>query len=386
MGNTMNNILIIGNSGAGKSTLINTIFDEVKTEVGEFGGGKTQEAKHYENIELNYRAIDTKGLELGYFQQRDAINQVKKYIKNAVKSGEKDASIDVIWYCVDATGKRFFKENVKQILSVYKSFPNAPVIIVLTKSYCSEEEREHNEDLVRQAFDEYDEKNKITLCDVISVNSTPFVTANDDVVEIFGIDKLIDVTDKVLPEAKKIGEENMFNGRMKLKAKQANMMTLAYTTGASVIGAVPIPIADSLVLVPLQTVMIKTIAKKYDVQADAITTAVFDGAVVTSTARLVLSALKAIPGINIAAVVLNAIVAGVFTAAIGEATIYICDKIARKEMESNDDAKIKEVVESKIPDIIKTVLPQLEEIMKNTDSEKLEKKDVKKILESLFKK
>lgn len=383
---TMNNILIIGSSGVGKSTLINTIFDKPHTEVGEFGGGKTQTAKAYENTELNYRAIDTKGLELGFFQQRDAIKQVKNYIKTAIKEGEKDASIDVIWYCVDASGKRFFKENVSQILNVYKSFPNAPVIIVLTKSYCSEIEREQNEKLIRNAIKEYDKKEKINLWDVVSVNSAPLLTANNDIVEIFGIGKLIDSTNAVLPEAKKLGEANMFNGRMQLKAKQANLMTMAYATGASVVGAVPVPIADSLILVPMQTLMIKSIAKKYGVGADMIVTAIFDGTVVTSTARLVLSALKAIPGINIAAAALNAVVAGVFTAAIGEATIFACDKIARNEIKDGDNDKIKEVVENKVPAVMKKVLPQLEETMKNINSEKLDKEAIKKIIESLFKK
>lgn len=89
----------------------------------------------YTNEILGYRVIDTKGLELNLFQQIDAIGQIKSYIKETIKQGEADAAIDVIWYCVDASDKRFFNENVKQIQAIYKIFPNAPVIIVLTKSF-----------------------------------------------------------------------------------------------------------------------------------------------------------------------------------------------------------------------------------------------------------
>ena len=382
MGKSKTNILLLGSSGAGKSTLINSVFDMDVATTGNFGGGKTQTLKIYSNDILNYSVIDTKGLELGYLAQVDTLRQVSKYIKDVIEEGDADAAIDVIWYCVDAQGKRFFKQNVNQILSVYRRFPNVPVIIVLTKSYCNLATRLENENAVKEVIKKYDQNRKIKLKGIISVNSAPFQSANDDTVAIYGIEELITNTNQILPEAKRTSEANMQLGKKKLRTKQANITVATCTAGAVAVGAAPIPIADAPILVVLQTGMIKAITKLYDVDSSLIVPIITEASFVSTTAKMTLSGLKAIPGINIAGAVLNAFVAGTFTAAVGETTVVICEQIVAGTIDLNDVEKLKGLVTEKI----EVMLPKIQSKLTELDISKIDIKQVSEIVSSFFKK
>lgn len=381
MENTKATILLMGNSGAGKSTLVNAVFDTNIAVSGTFGiGGTTQRLKIYTNEILGYRVIDTKGLELNLFQQIDAIGQIKSYIKETIKQGEVDAAIDVIWYCVDASGKRFFNENVKQIQAIYKTFPNVPVIIVLTKSFCALNEREENESKIKGTVRQCDVKGKIKFVDVVSVNSVPFITANNETIPIYGINELVDKTNEILPEAKRTSEENMNKVKIQFHEKHANIVVATATSAAVAVGAVPIPIADAPVLTAIQTGMVKAIATIYDVDASILATAIIQASIVSNTAKLALSAIKAIPGINVGAAILNAVVAGVFTVAIGETTIYICQKINAGEI---DVSQIEEVASEKIPAIFDSMMPYLKKCIDKINKD--DKSSIKKLFSDFFK-
>ncbi len=381
MENTKATILLIGNSGAGKSTLINAIFDKNVSVTGAFGkGGITQNLTIYTNETLGYHIIDTKGLELGFKAQLDTNKQVKGYIKEAVKQGEPDAAIDVIWYCVDASSKRFFRENVQQILSIYRTFHNAPVIIVLAKSFCALNEREENEQKIKETFQQYDPKGKIKLIDIISVNSAPFITANNETIPIYGIDELVDKTNEILPDAKKTSEENMAKGKIEFHERQANLFIGVCTSAAVAVGAVPIPFADAPVLTAIQTGMVKGIAQIYGIDASILATAIIQASVVSGTAKLALSTIKAIPGINIGVSILNAIVAGAFTIAIGEATVFICEKINSGDI---DLSEVQKIASEKIPAIFNSMVPYLK---KNLDKiNKADKAGIKELFSNFLK-
>lgn len=380
------NILLIGNSGAGKSTLINAVFDKRVSGTGRFGGGFTQNISTYENEKLNYRVIDTKGLELGKMEQRDTFRQIKRYISDLIKAGDTEASIDVIWYCVDATSKRFFEQNVKQIMKVYRNFPNAPVIITLTKSFGPEFERLQNINDISEAFAKYDPGRKIYLADIIPVNSEPFPTATGDIIPIFGLDKLVDRTNEIIPIAKKTSAENMKIAVDNMRMRQSNITVMSATILSVVVGAVPIPIPDATILTPLQTGMTKGITKIYNIPSDVIVTAILEASVVTFTARTVLAALKAIPGINVAASVLNAIVAGVFTMAIGQASIFVCKKISNGEMDPENLEDIKETITKHATAVMSRIMPQVEDEISQKGSGNMTIDDVKSMMRNILKK
>ena len=125
------------------------------------------------------------------------------------------------------------------------------------------------------------------------------------------------------------------------KRVSATLITVGAATGASVVGAVPTDFADALILVPLETALVKGVLKCYDVKFSAdLITAIVGSAAITNVAKAILAKLKAIP--NIAGSVLNAIVAGVIVAALGESTIGLAEAIYLGRVDSK---KIDEVVD-----------------------------------------
>ncbi len=105
------------------------------------------------------------------------------------------------------------------------------------------------------------------------------------------------------------------------------------TTAAVTVGAVPIPFPDSNILVSLETSLVKTIFKCYDVQVSTeLINAIIGSAAITAVAKRALNSLKAIP--NIAASVINAVVAGFFVAAIGESICALSEAILLGKIDS----------------------------------------------------
>ncbi|MBR6510507.1 MAG: 50S ribosome-binding GTPase [Clostridia bacterium] len=317
------NILVLGNSGAGKSTLIKAISGaEVKTAV---GGSVTQKIDVYESSTWPIQCIDTKGFEYKWFEQQKTIKQIKKFTKKqlSAKTDEKgnEAVIDAVWYCIDGCSKRVFTENIQMMSKSIKGWKNIPVFAVITKSL-SEAEIEENVEAVKKAF----EKNKdINLQKVIPVVAEPYYIKSE-VVEQMGIEELCEATLDCYDDAKQISIEN--RNRMILEQKRftANALTAGATTAGIVVGAAPISIADSVILVPLETALTKGILKIYDIDFSAdLVTAVIGSAAITNVAKALVGTLKTIP--NIAGSVINAVVAGFFVAAIGEAVIALSETI-----------------------------------------------------------
>lgn len=70
------NVLVFGNSGVGKSTLINAVC---KTDQAETGTGKsvTKEMHVYENEEIQFRLIDTMGLDYNFWNRLKTNSDIK---------------------------------------------------------------------------------------------------------------------------------------------------------------------------------------------------------------------------------------------------------------------------------------------------------------------
>jgi len=331
------NVLVLGNSGAGKSTLIEAISGtEVTTGVGE---GNTQRIGVYESTIWPIRCIDTKGFEYKKFEQFKTIWQVKRFTKQQVKQGDTTESmtIDAVWYCIEGTARRMFSYNIEMMNKAIRGWKNVPVFVVITKSY-SEADIPENVEAVRQAF----AKGKdVNLQAIIPVVALPYVVNEDVVVEPRGIDALCSATLDCSQDAKRISGENRDRMILEQKRFTANLLTVGATTTAGIIGAVPIPFADSLVLVPLETSLAKGILKVYGVEfTGELITAIIGSAAITNVAKAAVSALNAIP--NIAGSVINAVVAGVFVAGLGEAVIGLSEAIYQEKL---DKEKLDAVVD-----------------------------------------
>ncbi|MBQ8606184.1 MAG: 50S ribosome-binding GTPase [Clostridia bacterium] len=318
------NVLVLGNSGAGKSTLIRAISNtQIQTGVGE---GNTQKISIYDSQTWPLRCIDTKGFEYSKREQMATIKQVHKFTKEQVSKSETDlensVGIDAVWYCIEGTARRTFSYNIEMMNKSIKKWKNVPVFAVITKSY-SIVDIDENIQAVREAFAKNPEVN---LQRIIPVVAQAYVISDGTVVEPMGIEQLCELTLDCSEEAKAISEENRKRMILEQKRYSANALTIASTTAGVIIGAVPISFADSLILVPLETALTKGILKIYGVEfsGDVITSLVGSTAI-TNVARAALSALKIIP--NIAGSVLNAVVAGFFVSALGEAIIALSEAI-----------------------------------------------------------
>lgn len=333
------NILLMGSPDAGKTALANIMFDHNPDDT-------RQSLIRYQNDILKYCAIEIKGEE-DFFRQKEILEQVSEDIEDIFKTENSETAIEVIWYCFDSAGKEFSEENVRQLLTVSRIFLDVPVMVILTKSYCPIEERAQNEDLVEEVLEKYDTGKKIRLCDVISVNSVPFKTTNDEIITVFGIDDLINKMNEILPEAKRAGKSNLILGKQRLRKKQANVTAETCAKWAVAMGTGSFGLSDSQIPSDIWKEIIKAIAQIYGVEASVMTEVLMKAVAAFIVSKTVLSIIEEIPRLNIRGFILEGLVTGVFTTALGMTAICTCEKIVAEELKSNDLEGIKEFAAEK---------------------------------------
>ena len=352
------NVLILGTSGCGKSTLINAILEANKAPTG-IGEAVTKEIAIYQNNVLPFRMIDTVGFEYGIFKQNRIKRDIAKFSMEGVRTSNVEKLIHMIWFCIDGTTKRIDQEVLGYIKSVTNSWKNVPVIVVFTKSY-SRVEIAENINMAKAAIDKYNANHRrpLNVKDIIPVVAMEYKIDNTVTVPPMGLDVLINRTVELVPEAKAISKTAIKEIDLKIKNSMANTLIASAATGATVVGAIPLPIPDATILVPIQTSMLTGIAKIYGIQDDAsneIINTILKVGATTMAGRNLLNAIKAIPGINVAAAVLNAAVAGAITLVAGEVSNVLFQKVYNKELELSTvdwDAEITNLFEDYLPGIV----------------------------------
>ncbi|KNZ40615.1 YcjF family protein [Acetobacterium bakii] len=344
------NILVIGNSGVGKSTLINAVLGEEKAATGRGSKGTTEELAIHESKVIPFRIIDTVGFEPSFIKEHKAINAVKKWSKDSAKEGHEDNQINVIWFCVEGTTSKLFPETIKNLSRATSMWKSVPVVVVITKSY-SVPEREMNIKMVKDAFAEQKRYSK-NLAEIIPVVASPYVLNDIAFAAPEGITELIDATNDLIPEGIKAGKKDVSTFILNRKRAFAQSIVGLTTTAAVTVGAIPVPFADALILTPIEIGQINALAKLYEINkgedSKQFINSIIEVGTVGIAAKTAISALKAIPGINLAASVINAIIAGSIVAAIGEGSIYAFEKVYLGEKSVADIDWVKKVMEVKL--------------------------------------
>lgn len=376
------NVLVIGNSGVGKSTLINAVLGEERALTGYGISGTTKDLEIYESEELPFRVIDTIGFEPTFLKERMAIRAVQNWSKNCAKEGKEDNQINVIWFCVDGTSRKLFPKAIQSLARATDIWKSVPIVVVITKSY-SVPERAENIEMVEKAFASQKKcgRNLKKILPVVAatyeLNETAFAVPE-------GITELIDATNELMPEGVQAGSYDLANYKLGRRRYLAQGVVGVSTTSAVVVGAVPIPVADALILSPLELAEVNAIARIYGVKNDEKSKQLFNSIVevgtVSAAARALISALKSIPGLNIGASVLNAVIAGSIVAALGEGTIYIFEQIYLGKKSFQDIDWVKKVLESKLST---EVLEKTKKLLGMTDGELDAKKLAKMILDAI---
>ncbi len=371
------NVLVIGNSGVGKSTLINAVLGEDVAKTGYGTTGTTDTLEIYESDRVPFRVIDTIGFEPTFWKEQKAIHAVKKWSKESAKEGKEDNQINVIWFCVDGTSRKLFPKAIHSLSRATAMWKSVPIVVVITKSYSVPERRE-NIEMVQSAFAAQTKYTK-NLKKIIPVVASIYELNETAYAAPEGITELIDATNELMPEGIKAGAYDIAEFKLSRKRGMAQGVVGVATTSATVVGAVPIPIPDAMILAPLETAEVNAIAKIYGVKNDDKSKEFFNTIVqigtVSLAAKAVISALKAVP---IAGSVLNAIIAGVIVATLGEGSVYVFEQIYLGKKTVDDIDWVTKVMESKLTlELVEKVKVVLEECGNNPEP--------KKVLEALFK-
>lgn len=377
------NVLVIGNSGVGKSTLINAVLGKEKATT-SWGGSKgtTDKLDIYESEEVSFRIIDTVGFEPSFFQKNKAVNMVKKWSKVSTEEENADKQINVIWFCVEGTASKLFPETLENVSRATAMWESVPVIVVITKSY-SVPDRQKNIEMVNNAFAKQ-KKHPKNFRKIIPVVAETYTLNDTSFAPPDGIEDLVHATNELMPEGIKAAKRDIAQFVLRGKRGLAHGVVGAATVSGVTVGAVPIPFADAAILSPVEIGEINAIAYIYGLNNDEnfkpFLNSIVEVGTVSVAAKTAISALKAIPGINLAAAALNAVIAGSIVGAIGEGAIYAFEKVYLGEKSLDDIDWAKQIIESKLAtQFVEKVKGILEKVTKSGDS-----KGSAKIISELF--
>ena len=370
---------MIGNSGVGKSTLINAVLGADKALTGYGTKGTTDKLEIYESDKIPFRVIDTIGFEPTLIKEQMAVSAVKKWSKDSAKAGREDNQINVIWFCVDGTSRKLFPKAIQSLSRATAMWKTVPIVVVITKSY-SLPERKENIEMVQNAFATQKKytKNLKKIIPVVAatyeINETAFAAPD-------GITELIDATNELMPEGIRAGRNDIAVFKLNRKRQLAHGLVGTAAASGAVVGAVPLSIADALILSPLEMAEVNAIAKIYGIQNNESSKKLFNSIIevgtVSMAAKGVIAALKNIPGINLGASVINAVIAASIITALGEGTIYVFEQIYLGNKTVDDIDWVTKILESKLSlELIKKV----KNVLSDTNGNINIKEVIKKIL------
>ena len=340
------NILVLGTSGAGKSTLINAVIGREVAKVG-YGKHGTEKMQAYESEDLSFRLIDSRGFDYSFWGTQKTVKDMSDWMKSGLR--DKKPRIHMLWFCVDATSKRFTAKTLKTLEYVKKEWKDIPTIVVLTKSFFPAEDKE-NIEMVQETF------RKMAKRTGRPVAIIPVLAYPPKGMEILprGIEELICVTEENLDSAFKDSDEAVRRYDLKCKKANAQALTAVAASSAAVVGAIPIGVPDAVILTPLETGLITGISKIYGMnQKDdftkTIASRIVEAGAVSMAAKAAINQLKLVPGVaNLAADVLNAIVAGTIVFGIGEASAIVMGKVYLGDIDKENLDWINGIVNSKM--------------------------------------
>lgn len=340
------NVLVIGSKGIGKSTLIEAVLGPEATNQNP-GIGRLAV---YESPSAPFRLIDAGDVSGSHFARRRAIRTIARWSKDNALDGDDSNNVNAIWFCVEGKSRKLIRQQIGNLARATNTWRSVPIIVVITKSY-AEREREENVTLVRKTRAR---KRRLARCvrEVLPVVASTYRLDDTAFVPTTGIPELIEATIQLLPEGVLASSSDVAHFGLMRRRAMARSIVLAASAAGVAIGAVPLPIADATILTPVETTMIGALAKLYDVAEDSASKAmigtILEAGTVSTAAKAAISALKVVPGINLAASVLNAAIAGSVVAVMGEATMRLFERISRGEKTVEDVAWAKQFMESQL--------------------------------------
>lgn len=326
------NIIVVGKTGVGKSTLINNVFRENLEETGS-GRPVTQHLRRIERSDIPVVLYDTRGLELKETVQEQIKTEIIDIIRNSRKTGDEGQYIHAIWYCVNAQSNRI-EEVEQELISYLASEVDVPIFLVVTQCFRNKQANEFIHSI---------EEMNMKINSIIPVMAEDFEIMPGQVMKAYGLDRLVEVTYRDIPESVRRGFINAQKVNLEAKEKAARKWVSRYITSTFVTGFSPLPGSDAPLLVAQQVTMLAHITSIFGLEMDkAIITTIVSSLLGSGTASLagktiVSNLLKLIPGVGtIAGGMISGGTAAVLTASMAEAYI----KLMMKIVQDGDEQKL----------------------------------------------
>jgi uncharacterized protein (DUF697 family)/GTP-binding protein EngB required for normal cell division len=312
------NILISGQTGVGKSTLINAVF---RTPLAAEGVGKpvTKLVQRYQVKGVPVTIYDTPGIELGK-SKKEVIREYKKTIRESLNR-PLDEHVHIAWYCISAESQRIQDYDVEVVKALAEE---VPVLIVLTQ--CVDDER-------AQALED------AIAAEDLPTHGPPLRTLARERrvaghrIPPKGLEELVERTHEILPEAVRRAFTNAQGVVIGLKVRHARAVVATAGAAAGTVGAVPIPISDAVVLMPIQVGMLAAVSAIFGVDISSgripalIRGLAKTGGTEMAGKSLVQALLKVVPGTEL----ISAAVATGITLALGAAHIQLCKELLQRQ-------------------------------------------------------
>lgn len=356
------NVLVLGASGVGKSTLIKSISG-TSPVIGP-AQSSTRKIDIYISDTWPLRLIDARGFEYGQMKQRrKARKQMRHFSKEQVKNQKKQegelalTGVDVVWCCLDGSSRRNYERDIEVMSRLIRRWRDVPVFAVITKS-CFPQDIEDNMLAAGQGFAKAKVLNLQKIIPVLAVES--FMDDTEKAMPM-GVEELCEATLDCADAARQISAANRRRMEIEQKRFTANAAVGTAAAAAAAIGAVPFSFADSAILVPLETLLTKSVLKIYNVKfSGELVSAIVGSAAITNLAKAVITPLKALP---IAGSVINGVVAGTIVLALGEAEVAVGEAIYTGKLDPSRMEDVIKTIEEKTASspVIGTVVRYLEE-------------------------
>lgn len=251
------NILVCGYTGSGKTSLIKAILgDVVPEEAIGTGAPKTMGYDCYENEQI--LVWDSKGLEMGETEE-EFTSKTRQFVRERQTDPNVDNHIHLIWYTIQGSGARVTECDKNLLQNI---FSNQNVIVAVTK-----------DDGVREA----QRRELQAAIEEAGIPAERIVFTTDEEGGSRGCRDLVHLSMEMLPEAYKNAfvDAQEVDREMKIKAvydkaNKAKAIIATGVTAAAGVGAVPIPMSDAALLMPIQVTMIVSLAALYGLREEAI--------------------------------------------------------------------------------------------------------------------
>jgi uncharacterized protein (DUF697 family)/GTP-binding protein EngB required for normal cell division len=316
-------ILICGQTGTGKSSIVNFRLQKPVARVGNAAESVRNgfPPPRYENKSVVF--YDSDGYEIGTGQTGKYKENLLGFLSNIMEKGR----IPLVWYAINAAAHRVtpFDREIVEIIA-----QELPVGILLTKI------DECDEDGLNGFYDEVGEF--IPETEVFRVS-----TVNGEVQEYTDWDALVEWTTEVFNRIEIVQ-------KLQKLAEKARSVIQDTRLAAGLSAAIPIPLLDSAVLVPVLCDMVTKILAVYKLNLDDNVI----GHVIKSIWAQILgktavrSGLKLIPVVGwIASAVAGGTGNVLIVNSLGEATIDLCnDHLFEKMSGSENTRKFKDIFTS----------------------------------------